>query len=173
MAHSITCGEFLERYSEYRDEIIQGQERLRLEGHLAVCHQCQAYDARVARGVIVLQNSGEIEPSNLLKAQLRERIAAGRRPDFPLIPAYAGVLAALVLIVSVGVVLWDTPEPPVQTIVIDSTPATDPAPPFSTVAQPATITTTDQSFTVPAFGADWRAPGADEEPYIMKPAFTR
>ena len=173
MAHSVTCDEFLERYSEHRDGIIQGQDRLRLEGHLAVCRQCQAYDARVARGVIVLQNSGEIEPSNALRAQLRERIAAGRRPELPLMPTYAGVLAALVLIASVAVVFWDAPERQVQTIVIDSAPLADPVPPVSTVAQPAARGTLDESFTVPAFGTDWRAPGADEEPYIMKSAFTR
>ena len=172
MAHSVTCNEFLERYSDYRDGIIQGQDRLRLEGHLAVCRQCQGYDARIARGIIVLQNSGEIEPSNALKAQLRERIAAGRRPELPLMPTYAGVLAALVLIASVAVVLLDAPEPQVQTIVIDSAPIT-PALPVSTAAQPAARATPEETFTVPAFGADWRAPGADEEPYIMKPAFTR
>jgi predicted anti-sigma-YlaC factor YlaD len=173
MAYSVTCNEFLERYSDYRDGIIQGQDRLRLEGHLAVCRQCQGYDARIARGIIVLQNSGEIEPSNTLKAQLRERIAAGRRPELPLMPTYAGVLAALVLIASVAVVLWDAPEPQIQTIVIDSAPPTTPVLPVSTTARPAALAPPEETFTLPAFGADWRAPGADEEPYIMKPAFTR
>lgn len=173
MAYSVTCNEFLERYSDYRDGIIQGQDRLRLEGHLAVCRQCQGYDARVARGVMVLQNSGEIEPSNALKAQLRERIAVGHRPELPLMPAYAGILAALVLIASVVALLWDGPEPQVQTIVIDSTPPADPVLPVSTAAQLDALDAPEESFTVPAFGADWRAPGADEEPYIMKAAFTR
>ena len=171
MAHSVTCDEFLERYSEYRDATMPERERVRWQGHLAVCRRCQAYDARVARGVIVLQNSGEIEPSNALKAQLRERIAAGRRPEFPLLPTYAGALAALVLVASVGVVFSDTAEPPVQRIVIDSTPVEATA--VNLMAQPVASEQPDEDFTVPAFGADWRAPGADEEPYIMKPVFTR
>lgn len=171
MAHSVTCKEFLRRYSDYRDGIIEGRERLHLEGHLAVCRQCQAYDARVARGVIVLQNSGEIEPSPDLRQQLRERIAAGRRRDFQFFPAYAGVLAGLLLIASLGVLLWETEDAPVQTVVADSTlPISEPLPP---VVSPATLNPTDASLAVPAFGADWRAPGANEEPYIIKPALTR
>ena len=171
MAHSITCNEFLRRYSDYRDRIIQGQDRLRLEGHLAVCRQCQAYDAHVARGVIVLQNSGEIEPSRALRRQLRERIAAGRRREFQLFPAYAGVVVGLLFIVSLGVVLWDAEEAPLQTIVVDSTP-TAPTP-ARAMARPAVLGPRNESLAVPAFGADWRAPGADEEPYIMQSALTR
>ena len=172
MAHSITCDDFLHRYSDYRDGVVQGPERLRLEGHLAVCRQCQAYDARVARGVMVLQNSGEIEPSTELRRQLRDRIAAGRRRELPWFPVYAGVFTAFLLIAAVGVVMWDEQEIPIQTVLIDTAPPIVPVP-AQGLTRPALLVGVDESLAVPAFGADWRAPGANEEPYIMKPAFTR
>jgi predicted anti-sigma-YlaC factor YlaD len=176
MTRSVSCNEFLHRYSDYRDGVVQGRDRLRLEGHLAVCRQCQEYDASVARGVLVLQNSGEIEPSRTLSRQLRERIAAGRRrtsPLFPLFPAYAGVLAGLLLIGSVGMMLVDRHEESVRVTAVDS-PAADPVPVSEPVlVRPATLTVPDTSLRVQAFGADWHAPGPDEEPYIMKPALTR
>ena len=175
MAHSITCTDFLQQYSDYRDGLIPESERHRLEGHLAACRQCQAYDARVARGVIVLQNSGEIEPTGDLRRQLRERIAAGRRRELPWLPVYAGVFTAFLLVAAAGTIMWDGQETPIQTVAIDTAPLIVPLP-----AQTATRPTPfqgldgpDESLVVPAFGADWHAPGADEEPYIMRPALTR
>ncbi len=172
MAHSLTCNDFLHQYSDYRDGMVPGPERHRLEGHLAACHQCQAYDARVARGVIVLQNSGEIEPSVDLRRQLRERIAAGRRREIPWFPVYAGVFSAFLLIAAVGLVMWDEQEIPIPVVAVDTAPPAVPIP-AQYPTQPALFEGVDESLAVPAFGADWHAPGADEEPYIMKPALTR
>ena len=154
-----------------RDHRVVGVDLRVLESHLAACPRCQTYDARVSRGVLVLKNSGEIEPPRHLRHELQRRIAAANRFDFPLLPTYAGVLATLAVIVSVGLVLWDRQEPRIPTIVMDSAPAT-PLPAASLV-RPATLEQPDVSLAVPAFGADWRAPGAEDDTYLVWPAQVR
>lgn len=170
MPNPITCAEFLDRYSEYRDELVSSTERQRFADHIATCLKCQEYDAHVARGVMVLRSSGEIEPSPVLLQQLRDRIAAGRLEDLPLAPAYAGVLVSLMVIVAAAVLVWDSVPPPNQSVVVVDTPR--PTIPLQTVQAPAPIPS-ESSLVVPAFGGGWRSPGADEEPYIMRVVLTR
>ncbi len=119
----------------------------------------------------MLKNSGEIEPPRRLRRELQERIAASNNRDFPLLPTYVGVLATLTLIISVGLVLWDQHEAPIPTIVMDSAPSVPMSPP--PFARPATLEQPDVSLAVPAFGADWRAPGADDETYLVWPTEVR
>lgn len=91
----MTCSEFLERYTDFRDGLITApREVRRFERHLARCADCQRYDTAVRRGVLALQAVESIEPSRDFRRRLdarlaRERSAAGE------VPARAGVAAAL------------------------------------------------------------------------------
>src|SRR5258705_6640748 len=79
---AMTCTEFRERYSDFRDGLITApREQRACERHLALCAECRAYDTRVRRGVLALQASGEIKVSadfpRRLDARLRrERLTA-------------------------------------------------------------------------------------------------
>src|SRR5204863_8237372 len=91
----MTCAEFLERYTEFRDGLITAPRELRRFGrHLTHCAGCRRYDGAVRRGVLALQAAGTIEPSRDFRRRLdarleRERRAAGE------VPASAGVAVAL------------------------------------------------------------------------------
>src|SRR5207248_11318996 len=93
----MTCAEFLERYTEFRDGLITAPRELRRFGrHLTHCAGCRRYDGAVRRGVLALQAAGTIEPSRDFRRRLdarleRERRAAGGAP------ARAGVAGGLVI----------------------------------------------------------------------------
>src|SRR2546429_2608785 len=93
----MTCAEFLERYTDFRDGLITAPRELRrFERHLVHCAGCRRYDTAVRRGVLALQAAGTIELSRDFRRRLdarleRERLAARE------VPASAGVAAALVL----------------------------------------------------------------------------
>src|SRR5216110_1446684 len=99
----MTCAEFLERYTEFRDGLITAPRELRRFGrHLTHCAGCRRYDGAVRRGVLALQAAGTIEPSRDFRRRLdarleRERRAAGE------VPASAGVAAALAMLALEGV----------------------------------------------------------------------
>src|SRR2546427_7741553 len=60
----MTCAEFLERYTDFRDGLITAPRELRrFERHLARCAGCRRYDTAVRRGVLALQAVERIEPS--------------------------------------------------------------------------------------------------------------
>src|SRR2546427_10328746 len=93
----MTCAEFLERYTDFRDGLITAPRELRrFEHHLVHCAGCRRYDTAVRRGVLALQAAGTIELSRDFRRRLdarleRARLAARERP------ARAGVAAALAL----------------------------------------------------------------------------
>src|SRR5207244_7298212 len=52
----MTCAEFLDRYTDFRDGLITAPRELRrFERHLACCPACRRYDTAVRRGVRALQ----------------------------------------------------------------------------------------------------------------------
>src|SRR6184192_3344542 len=52
----MTCAEFLERYTDFRDGLITAPRELRrFTRHLAQCPACRRYDAALRRGVLALQ----------------------------------------------------------------------------------------------------------------------
>src|SRR5712671_1013902 len=52
----MTCAEFLERYTDFRDGLVTAPRELRRFGrHLARCTGCRRYDAAVRRGVLALE----------------------------------------------------------------------------------------------------------------------
>src|SRR5256886_9376789 len=93
----MTCAEFLERYTDFRDGLITAPRELRrFERHLMRCAGCRRYDTAVRRGVLALQAAGTIEPSRDFRRRLDARLERERRAARE-VPASAGVAAALVL----------------------------------------------------------------------------
>src|SRR2546422_4830649 len=93
----MTCAEFLERYTDFRDGLITAPRELRrFERHLLRCAGCRRYDTAVRRGVLALQAAGTIEPSRDFRRRLDARLDRERRAARD-VPASAGVAAALVL----------------------------------------------------------------------------
>src|SRR2546428_8436812 len=96
----MTCAQFLERYSEYRDGLITAaREARRFDRHLARCPTCRRYDAAVRRGVLALHETDSIEPSAGFRRRLDARPAPERRGEPPP-PPRAGVAVALLLSVA-------------------------------------------------------------------------
>ena len=91
----MTCAEFLEGYTDFRDGLITAPRELRrFERHLARCAGCQRYDAAVRRGVLALRAAETIEPSQGFRRRLEARLERERRATRD-VPASAGVAAAL------------------------------------------------------------------------------
>ncbi len=75
---AMTCTEFRDRYSDFRDGLITApREQRACQRHMALCAECRAYDTRVRRGVLALQASGEIDVS----AEFRRRLDARLRRE--------------------------------------------------------------------------------------------
>ncbi len=98
------CQEFLERYSEYRDEVIADLGLLaRVDGHLAVCRACQQYDAVVRRGVAVLR-ADDLEPTGVWKPP---RDLSVLEDAGPVAPTAARFLATLMLAAGLTSLVWE------------------------------------------------------------------
>src|SRR5207245_11359627 len=90
----MSCAEFLERYTDFRDGLITAPRELRrFERHLARCAGCRRYDTAVRRGVLALQAAETIEPSRDFRRRLDARLERERRTHQ--VPARAGLAAAL------------------------------------------------------------------------------
>ena len=75
----MTCTEFRDRYTEFRDGLITAPRELRrFERHLARCGACSEYDAALRRGVLALQGAETIEPSASFRRRLDARLRAER-----------------------------------------------------------------------------------------------
>ncbi|HYK82073.1 MAG TPA: hypothetical protein VEU55_02930 [Gemmatimonadales bacterium] len=100
----MTCPEFLERYTDFRDGLVTiPRELRRYERHLAQCAACRRYDSAVRRGVQALQAAETIEPSPHFRQRLEARLAHERRRAGE-VPASAGVAAALLIAAALALI---------------------------------------------------------------------
>src|SRR5437870_12457848 len=91
----MTCAEFLDRYTDFRDGLIAAPSEIRrFERHLACCPACRRYDTAVRRGVRALQALETSGPSPDFRRRLEARLAQERRALVE-VPASAGISAAL------------------------------------------------------------------------------
>ena len=159
----MTCSEFLEHYSAYRDQILRdpvGFERMRR--HLAECPRCRLYDARIARGVTALRSFSELQPSAQFRRRLARRLAQSTTEPLPITPAPAGLMVAFMLAAAVLLLVWPSARPPAtgpeRRVARSPLPAivVSPGPPFVSFT----------SLDVPAFSATWRIPGAHTESFV-------
>src|SRR6266704_3167002 len=89
----MTCLQFHERYSDYRDGLITSERELRrFQRHVAHCPACRRYDDAVRRGVLALQAAPHaVTPSPDFRRRLESRLAR-ERPGEPELPARAGIV---------------------------------------------------------------------------------
>src|SRR6266550_1463211 len=93
----MTCAEFLERYTDFRDGLITAPRELRrFERHLMRCAGCRRYDTAVRRGVLALQAAGTIEPSRHFRRRAGGRVGRERR-GAPEVTGSGRLAGALVL----------------------------------------------------------------------------
>ena len=148
------CSDFLELYSDYRDELITDPlEAQRIQQHLRRCSRCMNYDAVVSRGVMALRATSDINPSFPALRRLENRLAAvsttGEAAE-PVRLAPAGIMAVLMLAASSALLFWASGESTEPATVSETAPA-PPPPPF--VAQTPEASSDDfTELSVPAFG---------------------
>lgn len=123
------CSEFLEIYSDYRDGLIADPKVVQsVEHHLRHCERCMHYDALVARGVMALRSTSDMEPARTLKRKWSQRraglSAAPDNEDLDEVrPAHAGIMVALMVATGLALLVWSPQE---QESVVVSTPPVPP-----------------------------------------------
>jgi putative zinc finger protein len=101
----MTCAEFLDRYTEFRDGLITTPRELRrFERHLALCPSCRRFETALRRGVLALQAAETIEPSPQFRRRLDARLALERRRAGAVarVPARPGIAAALFIAAAIA-----------------------------------------------------------------------
>jgi hypothetical protein len=168
----MNCTDFLERYSDYRDGLIEDAELWeRMSQHLLSCPRCMQYDARVARGVTLFKTLSDIRPSWAFRRRLASRLADTHLVlHEPVTPAPAGIMVALMLITAAALFLWETTNAP-QRVAVEPAAAEAPLP--VAVANPGPPFVSFAHLSVPAFGGEWRAPGSGEAQFGVPASLTR
>jgi len=115
----MTCAEFLDRYTEFRDGLLTAPgEARRFERHVAQCSRCRNYETTLQRGVRALQAVDVVLPSADFRTRLESRLRTEGLVAGPTPPAQAGVAAALFIAVAIallalaGVKRVDVAHPP-------------------------------------------------------------
>lgn len=70
----MTCQEFLARYSEYLDELLDPMEAARWHHHLGRCASCARYDRVMRQGLELVRDLPSLEPSPDFEARLQHRL---------------------------------------------------------------------------------------------------
>jgi anti-sigma factor RsiW len=101
----MTCAEFLERYTDFRDGLITvPKEARRFERHMAQCASCRNYDATVQMGIQTLQTTDLVVPSPDFRKKLDARLRREARRTIPMFPARIGIVAALFIVVVLALI---------------------------------------------------------------------
>jgi anti-sigma factor RsiW len=101
----MTCAEFLERYTEFRDGLLTATNDVRrFQRHLAQCPACRRYDAVLRRGVLELKATETVEISPDFRHRLERRLAREGASAGPRLAARAGLTAALFVAVAIALV---------------------------------------------------------------------
>ncbi len=104
----MTCPEFLECYTEFRDGLITApREVRRFTRHLAQCPSCRRHDAAVRRGVLALQAMDSVTPSADFRSRLERRLRREGLVAGPVLSAPAGVAAALFIAVAIALIAFE------------------------------------------------------------------
>src|SRR5690242_4449658 len=104
----MTCPEFLERYTEFRDGLITApREVRRFTRHLAQCASCRRHDAAIRQGILALQAVDTVEPSADFRRRLERRLEREGLVRGPVLPARAGLAAALFIGVAIALIAFE------------------------------------------------------------------
>ncbi len=104
------CCEFREKYSDFADGLLDEQDQARARRHLGVCAACRRFDAAFQLGVNALRDLPSVEVSRSFGERLRGRIRHEVAVRGLAVDPLSGALAALLVMVTVGLVSWDLVE---------------------------------------------------------------
>jgi hypothetical protein len=102
----IDCREFREKHVGFVDDTLPAVEMEVMHGHVQACARCARQDIAVRRGLLLVRNIPQIEPSADFMAKLSERLAELQTVNIDEIPpsyrlttgSFAALAAALTLI---------------------------------------------------------------------------
>jgi anti-sigma factor RsiW len=104
------CCEFREKYSDFADGLLDEEAELGARRHLSACAACRRFDSAFRAGVSALRDLPSVEVSRSfgeqLRGQLRHELVVRALAVDPL----SGAIAALLVLVTIGVVTWDLAE---------------------------------------------------------------
>jgi len=99
----MTCAEFLDRYTDYRDGLVTAPRELRrFARHLAQCPSCRSHDAALRHGLLALQDERGVGVSSDFRARLERRLERERARREPSLATRAPLAAALFVAVAVA-----------------------------------------------------------------------
>lgn len=104
------CCEFREKYSDFADGLLEEEDQLRARRHLKGCDACRRFDAAFRAGVSALRDLPSVEVSRSFGYRLRNRIHHELAVRALGVDPWSGAVAALLVIVTVGLVSWDLVE---------------------------------------------------------------
>ncbi|MFQ6044737.1 MAG: hypothetical protein ACE5PT_00065 [Gemmatimonadales bacterium] len=166
------CSLFLQRYSDFRDELI-GDPAVRrsMVDHLGRCTRCTRYHVRISQGTAILRTAPELEPSPGFRDELASRLGQSLLPAAdgaePIVPGPAGLMAGLMLVAALALLLLDapavTPATQARARPVGSVAAPRPVPPeprppfvsFATLEVPAFPKTRRRSDATPISLGHW------------------
>ncbi|HEX7089375.1 MAG TPA: hypothetical protein VF192_04525 [Longimicrobiales bacterium] len=102
----MTCQEFLARYSEYLDELVDPLEAARWRRHIEDCVACGRYDRVMRQGLELVRTLPRIEPSPDFAARLQHRLFHVRDEDVGERTSGASAVVALAIAGMLAAVAW-------------------------------------------------------------------
>lgn len=102
----IDCCDFLDRYSDFRDELLEPSETEAFERHLSACESCARYDRVVAGGIDALLRLPEVTPSPDFAERLGDRLSRADRVLEGSSSSGAPVALVLVVAATIGGAAW-------------------------------------------------------------------
>ena len=112
----IDCCDFLDRYSDFRDQLLSSEDTEAFEAHLESCDSCARYDRVVAGGIETLLRLPDVTPSPDFADRLGDRLSL--MDEVLESGSSSGAPVALVIAVAatIGAAAWlpalrDDPQP--------------------------------------------------------------
>jgi len=121
------CCEFREKYSDFSDGLLDKEAELRARRHLSLCASCRHFDAAFRTGVRTLRSLPSVDVSRSFEDRLGNRIRHELAVRTFAVDPLSGAVAALLVMVTVGLVTWDLAELRSARRVAAAPPATTPA----------------------------------------------
>lgn len=102
----MTCQEFLARYSEFLDELLDPMEAARWHHHLGRCASCARYDRVVRQGLELVRDLPLVEPSPDFEPRLQHRLFHARDEQADERASGASAVVALAIAGMLAAIAW-------------------------------------------------------------------
>ncbi len=143
------CCEFREKYSDFADGQLDEEAELRARHHLSQCAGCRRFDAAFRAGVRALRDLPSVEVSRSFGEQLRGKLRHELIVRALAVDPLSGAIAAMLVLVTIGLVTWDLAELRAARHTAAAVAATSPTPALTIAVPPPVRIVLD---TVQIFG---------------------